>query len=68
MPPKVKYEKSQIIDAAVQLVRESGLENLTARRLASKLGCSVCPIFTVFKSMEEVADGTMAAIRHIYDG
>ncbi len=68
MPPKVKYEKSQIIDAAVQLVRESGFENLTARRLAGKLGCSVCPIFTVFKSMEEVADGTMAAIRRIYDG
>lgn len=54
MPPKPKYTRDQILDAALELVREQGIDALTSRRLGERLGCSVCPIFTVFKDMEEL--------------
>ena len=54
MPPKPKFTKEEIAAAALTLVKEQGVEALTARNLGSKLGTSARPIFTVFKSMDEV--------------
>ena len=54
MPPKAKFTKEQITHVALELVRADGISGLTARTLASKLGSSSCPIFTVFENMEEV--------------
>ena len=54
MPPKPKFTKEEIIATALELVSERGIEALTARELGVKLGSSARPIFTVFKSMEEV--------------
>lgn len=54
MPPKVKFTKRNVEEAAFCIVRESGMEALTARSLAEKLKSSVQPIFTVFRNMEEV--------------
>lgn len=54
MPPKPKFSKEEIAAAALVIVKESGVEALTARELGSRLGSSARPIFTVFKSMEEV--------------
>lgn len=54
MPPKAKFSKEQITEAGLQIVREKGTDSLTARALGEKLGSSSCPVFTVFKNMEEV--------------
>lgn len=54
MPPKVKVTKEKIIDAAVQIVRESGAQALNARTVAAQLGCSTQPVFSNFASMEEL--------------
>lgn len=54
MPPKPKFTKEEIVAAALDLVSERGLAALTARDLAARLGSSPRPIFTVFKSMEEL--------------
>lgn len=54
MPPKPKFTKEEIAAAALALVKEQGVEALTARNLGCRLGASARPIFTVFKSMEEV--------------
>ncbi len=54
MPPKPKFTKEEIAAAALALVKEQGVEALTARNLGNRLGASARPIFTVFKSMEEV--------------
>lgn len=66
MPPKAKFTKEQIIDAAMNIVRESGIGTLTARTLARKLGSSSCPIFTVFENMEEVRQVTIRAAKACY--
>lgn len=54
MPPKPKFTREEIVDASIELVREEGIENLTARVLAKKLGCSPQPIFTVFEDMTDL--------------
>ena len=66
MPPKVKFTREEIIRAALDIVRETGPEGLTARSLAARLGCSVKPIFGLFRSMEEVQQEVLAAGYRLY--
>lgn len=66
MPPKAKFTKEQITEAALDIVREKGMESLTARALGNNLGTSACPIFTVFESMEEVQAEVIKAAKKIY--
>lgn len=54
MPPKPKYQKEQIAEAAFKLVRENGIQSLTARELGKALGVSSSPIFTFYNDMEEL--------------
>lgn len=61
MPPKPKFTKEEITAAALELVSEQGIEALTARNLGMRLGSSARPIFTVFRSMEEVQQEVRAA-------
>lgn len=61
MPPKPKFTREEIIAAALRVVSESGIDALTAKTLGKALNTSATPIFTVFTSMQEVADGVKAA-------
>ena len=54
MPPKPKLTKDEIAAMALTLIREEGVEALTARELGKRLGVSSTPIFTVFRNMDEV--------------
>lgn len=54
MPPKVKVTKEDIINAAVNIVRDSGAQGLGARAIASVLNCSTQPIFSNFATMDEL--------------
>ena len=56
MPPKPKFTREEIVGTALDLVREKGIEALTARELGAKLGSSARPIFTVFRNMEELTN------------
>ncbi len=66
MPPKVKYTKEQIGDAAYELVRQKGIENLSARNLAAFLGTSTAPIFTAFTGIEEVQNAVYHRAWELY--
>lgn len=66
MPPQAKFSKEEIINAALSIVEERGEEGLTARSLGEKLGSSARPIFSVFKSMEEVQIGVETAAKKLY--
>ena len=54
MPPKPKFTREEVVSAALELVSEHGMDALTSRSLGARLGSSARPIFTVFRSMEEV--------------
>ncbi len=68
MPPKAKFTKEEVIDAALAIVREKGAKGLTARALGGKLGASACPIFTLFTGMEDVLLETLLAAQRVYEG
>ena len=54
MPPKVKVTKEKIVQAAVNIIRQSGPAAINARTLAAALNCSTQPIFSNFATMEEL--------------
>lgn len=54
MPPKVKIIESDIVNAAVGIVRKSGAEALNARTVAAALNCSTQPVFSNFSTMEDL--------------
>lgn len=66
MPPKFMFNREQLIDASLNIIRRGGPQSLTARSLAGELGCSVKPIFGLFKNMEEVRLETIKAADRIY--
>ncbi len=54
MPPKVKVTKEEIINAAVDIVRNKGAQAINARTIASALNCSTQPMFSNFVTMDEL--------------
>lgn len=66
MPPKFMFTKNEIITAALAIIREHGMAGLTARALATKLGCSVKPIFGLFKNMNDVQQSVLIAANQMY--
>lgn len=67
MPPKPKFTKEEITDAALKIVSEKGIDALTAKELGTVLGSSARPIFTVFKNMNEVQDSVRCAAFHRFE-
>ena len=68
MPPKVKITKDDIIQTAVELVKESGEGAINARAVATALGCSTQPVFSNFATMEELREATAKAAYDRYLG
>ena len=54
MPPKAKITRDMIIDAAFQIARNEGAENMSARTVSKKLHCSTQPVMYHFKTIEEL--------------
>ena len=61
MPPKVKITKDEIIKTTVEIIRKEGESGVNARSISASLGCSTQPIFSNFKSMEELEETVRAA-------
>jgi AcrR family transcriptional regulator len=56
--PNIRFSRENVLDAALDLVRERGYEALSARVIAERAGCSVQPIYSQFDDM----DGLMHAL------
>ena len=54
MPAIKKVSREDIIDAAVEVLREGGFSAVNARSVAQKLGCSTQPIYFSFHNMSEL--------------
>jgi len=54
MPPKVKFQKEEIVAAALNVARKKGISAVTAREVAAELKVSPRPIFTYFNTMDEL--------------
>lgn len=67
MPPKPIVNKQDILNAAIQLVRENGMESINARSLAKIINCSTKPLFRVYKNMEELKKDILEELYNYYN-
>lgn len=66
MPPKVKFQRKELIETALGIVRTKGADALTAREMAAELGVSTRPIFTWFDSMDALKAEVYLRAKAIY--
>ena len=66
MPPKPKYTKEEIVNAAYELTREKGIDAVVAREVGKRLNTSSSPIFTAWSSMQELREEVYKQARQKY--
>ena len=66
MPPKAKFTEQEIIEAAVSITREKGINAVTAREVGAVLGVSSRPLFTYFRSVDELKRAVYERVKEIY--
>lgn len=54
MPATKKITRENIINGAIDVLREKGYAAVNARSVAEKIGCSTQPIYNSFKNMDEL--------------
>ena len=54
MPAVKKVSREEIVEAALEVVRDGGFSAVNARSVAKKLGCSTQPIYFSFQNMDEL--------------
>lgn len=57
MPPRQKITKEMILEKGFELARKRGIETVNSRNIARELNCSTQPIFSQFKTMEDLRKG-----------
>lgn len=62
MGPKVKFTKEQVIDAAFEIAKAEGIDNVTMKKIAEKMGSSVAPIYVNFKNVNELTEALIDKI------
>ncbi len=67
MPPQIKVTKEEIINTTVDIVRKNGADAINARTVAAVLNCSTQPIFSNFKTMDELRSAVIDVAEKLYD-
>ncbi len=62
MGPKIKFTKEQIVEAAFEIARTEGIDSITMRKIAEKMGSSVAPIYVNFKNVDELNEALIERI------
>ncbi|HOE56156.1 MAG TPA: TetR/AcrR family transcriptional regulator [Bacillota bacterium] len=62
MGPKIKFTKEYIIDIAFELAKIEGIDSITMRKIAEKMGSSVAPIYVNFKNNNELIEAVIDRI------
>lgn len=66
MPPKSKFTRKEMIDAALDITRAEGFRAVTARALGARLRSSPKVIFGLFTNMEELQQEVLKAANTLY--
>ena len=60
MPPKTKITREMIEDAAVEVVRQKGYEQINARTVSQQLHCSTQPVMYHFQTIDSLKRAAFA--------
>jgi len=55
MVRKTTFTKDDVVGAAIAVIETEGISQLTARKVADKMGASTAPVYSNFSTMEELA-------------
>ncbi len=67
MPPKTKFNKEDIIEAAFDIAKENGFSGITARNVAQHLGSSVAPIYVNFETIDDLIEAVVQRVFALSD-
>ncbi len=59
MSPKVKVTRQEIIDTAFDIADAEGLKQISVRKVAAALDCSVAPIYVNFENAEDLVSAVI---------
>lgn len=62
MGPKIRFTKEQIIETAFEIARTEGIDSITMRKIAERMGSSVAPIYVNFKNVDELNEALIERI------
>lgn len=65
MPPQKKFSRDEIIRAAFEIARVEGLDHITIRKVAGRLGSSIAPIYVNFANVEELVQAVIGKISEL---
>ena len=67
MPPKPRFTREDIVNAALDIIRERDIEHITAQAIAKKLHTSTRPMFNYFSTLEELRTAAAEQARLLYN-
>ncbi len=65
MPPKNKFSRDQIVEAAFAIAETEGIDRVTIRKVAEQLGSSIAPIYVNFTDVEALKQAVIQKIVEI---
>lgn len=66
--PKQRITKETIVNAAFEIARKSGMDQVMVKNIADKIGCSVQPIYSYCKNMDGLRQDVAEQINHYIQG
>ena len=66
MPPKARIAKDMIINAAIEVAKQSGYENINARTVSAQLHCSTQPVMYHFSTIDAMKRAAYAQVNHLH--
>ncbi len=65
--PKKTVDKAQLLNIALQMIRDDGFESVNARSVAQHMGCSIQPIYSYFNNMDTLKESLYGAAMEFYN-
>ena len=66
MPPKTRITKDMIINAAIEIAKQSGYESINARTVSEQLHCSTQPVMYHFSTIDALKRASYAQVDHLH--
>ena len=66
MPPKTRITKDMIINAAIEIAKQSGYESINARTVSEQLHCSTQPVMYQFSTIDAMKRAAYARVDQLH--
>jgi len=63
MPPQINFSRETIVNTAFEIVREHGLQGISARNVARRLNSSTQPLYREFESIQQLEHAVLKKIK-----